>query len=1164
MKKWLFFVLFFLVCLALLYSPLPQIYNSPSDCFSSDSAGFVSHTQIPGEVNASYVYETLPTTEWKFNVFQNQVDVLVKRINPDGELSVQPISSAEASGSTANCKYLTFDFQREAASPTFTARLTNDTLNESGRRECAYSLTDADMLKIVALAGKPISDYSDSVCSDLQTGRASETEDCPQTALCTVNLAPGPNVKYGIGLKIDSCGNRIVSAEDEVAAAEIQTKANNFIAACSAPAKDSAAKDKNANARGNCDVKPGELFMEVIPFWNDRYQNRTIYIKVAQSPTDSKQEAVTAEKELWGYRKAINLINKGSQGYCTGYQVDYQVSLSQNDIPSGNIRMDRLPPTDPSNPCSGGYKWNDADTELMRQKEVDYTFYWEFLTNPQAICHNLNYNNGVWYLPGSDCSAATFPCDLTWIVPPAGNVKSYYFVLKNYAGSFSLIPVNSESQLNNAVTQCANSVGEPACTPDSGDGSGSGTTTTQPPNPPNPCQATVESVDWAYETPGGWCSSPQNPNNVPQNLLKGTIFPGNGRNEFSLLDKTPVRFTINTRTVGGSRGWCGAPPSVTCTIQEPEMTYVGGNSCVREWTPDYNGEPTQVNLVFNAECGDGLSASPLTGYGKVCPLDKNSGTLNCGEGACFKGDLQDQQCNPNSYRTSAGEIFSLPVPCKTYFPSGYGDLDQSKLVRCGSDCRLDLSECEKPKQTCGNNKVEGDEECDDNNVRSGDGCSSDCKNETLKRLPLNLMLDTKTCRIYKEIGNDGTYFDFATQQDQLQSYIAQHNDIHQNYFIYGIEGFQPWAGSRMGNEFIYKIISELGYTLKTYLQTSDVENLILMKAIRLFFENGPHEQNVIIAGYSDGGNKMYRLIPQQLSSYVPPASNGRNLNVKGIPTYYIYVDATGSFDFTTTENKNIIWIANTYATKPDFFSGLAGRAISHPLVTNYPIPVGHLEYPNRKIPYPKNPDLFFQNVSSILEEIRSGRPLIRYIRHECTKTENLQLKEQCNSQNWPASTCTDCQKFKTAWNDVTKECDIITTTTVACAPGELSESRTQTPYHNTGFCLPKVVGGELISSALIADTNKSYVCSGIYQLKCQSNGQLEVTKTDCHAEDVCGSIDCKADCSGQTAYYKCDSNLNCVENTGTRRSCQEGDPCMTSGARGTCKTSGSSLTCVAN
>lgn len=46
-------------------------------------------------------------------------------------------------------------------------------------------------------------------------------------------------------------------------------------------------------------------------------------------------------------------------------------------------------------------------------------------------------------------------------------------------------------------------------------------------------------------------------------------------------------------------------------------------------------------------------------------------------------------------------------------------------LRCNEDCKLDLSDC----STCGDGRIDGSEECDDDNNEDGDGCSSLCREE---------------------------------------------------------------------------------------------------------------------------------------------------------------------------------------------------------------------------------------------------------------------------------------------------------------------------------------------------------------------------------------------------------------------------------------------------
>ncbi len=78
-----------------------------------------------------------------------------------------------------------------------------------------------------------------------------------------------------------------------------------------------------------------------------------------------------------------------------------------------------------------------------------------------------------------------------------------------------------------------------------------------------------------------------------------------------------------------------------------------------------------------------------------------------------------------------GEECDLPdMNAKTCVSFGYigGEL------RC-SACKFDMNRCVPktpvaPMRRCGNNLVEGTEQCDDGNIMNGDGCSSMCRLET--------------------------------------------------------------------------------------------------------------------------------------------------------------------------------------------------------------------------------------------------------------------------------------------------------------------------------------------------------------------------------------------------------------------------------------------------
>lgn len=64
--------------------------------------------------------------------------------------------------------------------------------------------------------------------------------------------------------------------------------------------------------------------------------------------------------------------------------------------------------------------------------------------------------------------------------------------------------------------------------------------------------------------------------------------------------------------------------------------------------------------------------------------------------------------------------------------------------------------CSSTPPVCGNNKLESPEECDDGNKSGGDGCTSDCKKETVPNLCGNSKVDAgEECDDGNYINNDG-------------------------------------------------------------------------------------------------------------------------------------------------------------------------------------------------------------------------------------------------------------------------------------------------------------------------------------------------------------------------------------------------------------------------
>jgi len=177
----------------------------------------------------------------------------------------------------------------------------------------------------------------------------------------------------------------------------------------------------------------------------------------------------------------------------------------------------------------------------------------------------------------------------------------------------------------------------------------------------------------------------------------------------------------------------------------------------KEHSPCFGFGRVDVNLMvqgaINETCGTCVKTADVDlcyGDGAATDDDCEGGIDdNCSEGGNGKaGD----ECSKDSLCANTGNDFF----CKTAWQDGYctgncvsdGDCYGAGLSVCRDDeCRAtcvssaglrDGYKCEggivipgipDPEPYCGDNVLEGDEECDDGNRESGDGCNSICKKE---------------------------------------------------------------------------------------------------------------------------------------------------------------------------------------------------------------------------------------------------------------------------------------------------------------------------------------------------------------------------------------------------------------------------------------------------
>ena len=152
-------------------------------------------------------------------------------------------------------------------------------------------------------------------------------------------------------------------------------------------------------------------------------------------------------------------------------------------------------------------------------------------------------------------------------------------------------------------------------------------------------------------------------------------------------------------TCGAARCGDGAiNPGEECDTATGYGTCEGGRPC---------GEDCRCST--EARCGDGA-----IGPGEQCDLfgcaddERCSDTCTCVPTVCGNGVVElTEQCEPNSPPFDGCVVCDPSTSCRT--------------LACRADCT-----CDSP---CGDGFYGGYDECDDGNLRDGDGCSSECRVE---------------------------------------------------------------------------------------------------------------------------------------------------------------------------------------------------------------------------------------------------------------------------------------------------------------------------------------------------------------------------------------------------------------------------------------------------
>ncbi|MBU1045541.1 DUF4215 domain-containing protein [Patescibacteria group bacterium] len=111
-------------------------------------------------------------------------------------------------------------------------------------------------------------------------------------------------------------------------------------------------------------------------------------------------------------------------------------------------------------------------------------------------------------------------------------------------------------------------------------------------------------------------------------------------------------------------------------------------------------------------------------------------------------------------RSSACAVDSFSRICTVSFSHQYGSVGKYTVVARACDgadptrCTTSSAIAEVKGIVCGDGKKEGDEECDDGNTVSGDGCSSQCKIEYPSQPPVNNDLNPLKASTFGELFRD--------------------------------------------------------------------------------------------------------------------------------------------------------------------------------------------------------------------------------------------------------------------------------------------------------------------------------------------------------------------------------------------------------------------------